>query len=86
MKQYDRTLQDMRDWLADCFEDAPADLTDAEVLLAVQRHYDGGTAQFQRDDAHCPDCGRGPVPTQGLPDDGIRHANDCASHGIHVNA
>ena len=49
MKRYDQTLRDMRDWLHDCFSDAPANLTEKEVLLAVQRHYDGGTAQFQRD-------------------------------------
>ena len=49
MKLYTEMMQEMRDWIADCFEDAPDDMTDVEVLLAIQRHYDGGTAQFQRD-------------------------------------
>ena len=39
----------MREWLADCFEDAPNDLTNEEIITAIERHYDGGVIQFKRD-------------------------------------
>ena len=42
-------IQAMRDWIEDCFEDAPDDLTDAEVIAAIERHYNGGVAQFKLD-------------------------------------
>lgn len=46
------TIQAMRDWIADCsWPDLPpdevADLTEAEVIAGVARHYDGGLAAFQ---------------------------------------
>ena len=42
-------IQEMREWLADCFEDAPNDLTNEEIITAIERHYDGGVIQFKRD-------------------------------------
>lgn len=39
-------LVEARDWLADCFEDCPQHLTDAEVIAAVHRHYEGGLEAF----------------------------------------
>lgn len=44
-----RMLTEARDWLYDCFEDAPADLTDTEVMAAVNRHYSGGWQAFIAD-------------------------------------
>lgn len=44
-----RTLTEGRDWIYDCFEDAPADLTDSEVLRAISRHYEGGLSGFMAD-------------------------------------
>ena len=48
-------IQEMREWIADCEgiwkEDAEEleDLTDAQVLRGVARHYAGGIAQFIAD-------------------------------------
>ena len=40
----------MQDWIADCFEDVDVDtLTPYQTMDAVERHYDGGFAQFIRD-------------------------------------
>jgi hypothetical protein len=33
-------------WLEDCFEDLPADLTEAEIVAGVKRHFDGGWLAF----------------------------------------
>jgi hypothetical protein len=33
-------------WLEDCFEDLPADLTKAEIVAGVDRHFDGGWWTF----------------------------------------
>ena len=44
-------LQEARDWIADCFEDAPDDLTDWEVIDGIKRHYLGGVDQFIADGA-----------------------------------
>jgi hypothetical protein len=35
-----------RNWLFDCFEDAPADMTNAEAKAGVSRHYEGGWSTF----------------------------------------
>ena len=37
------------EWLEDCFEDMPEDLTTNEVWAAIARHYQGGIAQFKAD-------------------------------------
>lgn len=42
-------LTEAADWLEDCFEDLPADLTPAEITAGVARHYDGGLAAFLAD-------------------------------------
>jgi len=45
-----REIQAMRDWLADCvWQDADtiAELPNAAILRAVERHYDGGLAGFR---------------------------------------
>lgn len=45
------TPKDMRDWLTDCGAD-PDDLEtrdDIEVTREVDRHYDGGVRQMERD-------------------------------------
>jgi len=42
-------IADARAWIADTFSDAPDDLTDREVIAAIQGHYDGGLAQFIAD-------------------------------------
>jgi hypothetical protein len=39
-------MGEARDWLEDCFEDLPDDLTDDEVRRAVDRHYAGGWGAF----------------------------------------
>ena len=39
-------LQEARDWIADCFEDAPGDLTNWEVIDGIKRKYLGGLDQF----------------------------------------
>jgi hypothetical protein len=46
-------LEEMRDWIAECF-DHPIDfcadeLNDGEVLRGIAVHYAGGIAQFLRD-------------------------------------
>lgn len=38
-----------RSWLEDVFDDCPADLSDREAYDAINRHYEGGWAQFVRD-------------------------------------
>lgn len=40
------SLDAARAWICDCFEDAPADLTDLEVVRAIDRHYEGGWERF----------------------------------------
>jgi len=45
-----------RDWIADCGwadldTDGAAELTDAEVLRGVERHYEGGLRAFAADGA-----------------------------------
>lgn len=40
-------LVEARDWVYDCFPDAPEDLTDAEVGQAIARYYDGGLQAFR---------------------------------------
>jgi hypothetical protein len=51
-------VQAMREWLAECTwadlepEDI-ADLTDAEVIAGVERHYSGGCHQFAVDAWAC---------------------------------
>jgi len=42
-------IKEARGWIAEAFEDAPANLSDAEVIDGVQRHYDGGWPQFCSD-------------------------------------
>lgn len=42
-------LIEARDWILDCFEDAPVDLSDDEIVAAVERHYHGGLAGFLAD-------------------------------------
>ena len=42
-------IQEARDWIADCFEDAPGDLTDWEAIDGIKRHYVGGLDQFVTD-------------------------------------
>ena len=47
-----REIKAMRDWLADCvWQDADTDtiaeLPNAAILRAVERHYDGGLAGFR---------------------------------------
>lgn len=46
-------IQDMKNWIMDCVwqdldTDDVAQLTDTEVLRGVQKHYDGGLAEFMR--------------------------------------
>lgn len=45
----------MREWALDCaWSEEPEDIermTDAQVIRGVQRNYDGGLAQFVRDNA-----------------------------------
>jgi hypothetical protein len=41
-------MAEARGWLEDCFDDLPGDLSDAEVVKGVNRHYDGGWAGFAR--------------------------------------
>lgn len=36
-----------RSWIADCFEDAPMNLRDNEVVDAIERHFVGGWAEFE---------------------------------------
>jgi methylthioribose-1-phosphate isomerase len=38
-----------RDWITDCFADAPASLTYGELITAINRHYDGGWDAFVLD-------------------------------------
>ena len=41
---------EMRGWIEDCFEDVDANkLTRDELHAAIERHYDGGIAQFKLD-------------------------------------
>lgn len=54
MKYDAETLGLMRDWIADCVwsdlhEDEVDDLTDAEIVGGVARHYCGGLAGFLAD-------------------------------------
>jgi len=45
-------IEEMRAWLADCFEDesgAIEELTPAQVRRQVEYHYEGGVAAFRRD-------------------------------------
>jgi hypothetical protein len=39
-------LAEARNWIFDCFEDAPEDITDDEVIAGVERHCCGGWAGF----------------------------------------
>jgi hypothetical protein len=49
-KEYSRAvIRDMRNWLEDCFEDMPSDVTKNEIVHAVARHYSGGIKQFLSD-------------------------------------
>lgn len=48
---HDELVSEARGWIADCFEDAPDDLTDTEVMQAIARHYAGGIDQFCKDSA-----------------------------------
>jgi hypothetical protein len=46
-------IQAMRDWIADCSwadldPEEIAELTDAEIVSGVRKHYDGGLAEFMR--------------------------------------
>lgn len=49
-----------RAWVADCSwaelnsDEDVADLSDAEIIRGIQRHYAGGLAQFTRDSGHEP--------------------------------
>jgi hypothetical protein len=44
-------LSEARDWIWDCFSDTvdASTLTDPEVRQGIERHYDGGWAQFEKD-------------------------------------
>ena len=50
-------IEEARDWIKDCMggwrdlesEDDVDDLTDNEILRGVQKHYNGGLAQFIKD-------------------------------------
>lgn len=45
-------ISEARDWIADAFSDVDAsELSDTDVYFGVQRHYDGGWAQFVADGA-----------------------------------
>jgi hypothetical protein len=44
MTKFER--QEAEDWVRDCFEDAPAVLTDRELQHAINRHYEGGWPAF----------------------------------------
>jgi|TARA_R110000744_G_scaffold7113_3_gene24391 hypothetical protein len=37
---------DALDWLEDCFEECPADLSVNEIVKAIQRHWSGGWENF----------------------------------------
>jgi len=48
------TIKAMRDWVADCVwadadEDDIAEMSDAEIIRGVRKHYCGGIAQFIED-------------------------------------
>lgn len=40
-------MEEARGWVSDCFTDAPDDLTDDEVIDAIDRHFAGGWKAFQ---------------------------------------
>lgn len=42
-------IRDGHDWLADCFEDCPEQLSPTEVVNAVNRYYSGGWSAFISD-------------------------------------
>ena len=42
-------IQEMQDWLLDCFEDTPSGLSVEEITNAIARHYDGGLPAFLAD-------------------------------------
>jgi hypothetical protein len=42
-------IRSARGWCAECFDDYPADATDAEVERCIARQYVGGVAQFIAD-------------------------------------
>lgn len=44
-----KDLREAREWIEDVFEEAPCDLSSAEVENAIGRHYVGGVAQFVAD-------------------------------------
>jgi hypothetical protein len=41
-----RLYTEARSWIEDCFDDAPANLSDTEVRYAIERHYCGGWTGF----------------------------------------
>jgi hypothetical protein len=43
---YMQQIAEGLDWLEDCFEDCPSDLTADEIRAAVNRHYGGGWTAF----------------------------------------
>ena len=45
-KEFNQAIQEGRDWLSDCFDDLPQDLSDVEILAGVDRHYDGKWQAF----------------------------------------
>jgi hypothetical protein len=53
MNAPDELVQNARDWVLDCmWKEDPADIeemSDAEILDGVHRHYGGGLAQCARD-------------------------------------
>jgi hypothetical protein len=43
-------VREARAWLADCFDDYDDDeISDREVVRGIERHYEGGIAQFLQD-------------------------------------
>ncbi len=42
----DLLITEALEWLEDCFEDLPADLTNKEIINGIQRHYEGGWTAF----------------------------------------
>lgn len=42
-------IADAYEWLGDICDDVPLEMSDQEIIRAVQRYYDGGWAQFLKD-------------------------------------
>lgn len=42
-------IADAYEWLGDICDDVPAEMTNAEIITAITRHYEGGWPQFLKD-------------------------------------